>query len=195
MHNVGHYAQALICKTIPEITFPRVTILSLISRKWMETHLTNRPKLQNLVAEAKLLQSVRSITRRRLTAQDSPVYILVGPWPNPRKVHEIEIWWEICLPTRSQFCTSWWRHQIETFSALLAIYTGNSPVPGEFPIQRPVTRSFDVLFDLHLNKRLSKQWLGWWFETQSHPLWRHRNDVRTTQLSWHQQYCDLFGSL
>ena len=29
-------------------------------------------------------------------------------------------------------------------SALLAICAGNSPVPGEFPAQRPVTRSFDV---------------------------------------------------
>ena len=29
--------------------------------------------------------------------------------------------------------------------------------PGEFPAQRPVKRSFDVFFDLGLNKRLSKQ--------------------------------------
>ena len=41
---------------------------------------------------------------------------------------------------------------METFSALLAICVGNSPVPGEFPAQRPVTRSFDVFFDLRLNK-------------------------------------------
>ena len=33
--------------------------------------------------------------------------------------------------------------------------------PGEFPPQRPVTRSFDVFFDLRLNKRLSKQPWGW----------------------------------
>ena len=70
---------------------------------------------------------------------------------------------------------SWWRHQMETFSALLAICAENSPVPGEFPAQRPVTRSFDVFFDLHLNKQLGKQWWGWWFETLAHPLWRHRN--------------------
>ena len=66
---------------------------------------------------------------------------------------------------------------METFSALLAICAGNSPVPGEFPTQRPVTRSFDVYFDLRPNKRLSKQSWGWWFETQSRPLWRHRNDI------------------
>ena len=69
--------------------------------------------------------------------------------------------------------SSWWRHQMETFSALLAICAGNSPVTGEFPTQRPVTRSFDVFFDLRQNKRLSKQPWGWWFETPSRPLWRH----------------------
>ena len=47
----------------------------------------------------------------------------------------------------------WWRHQMETFSALLAIYAGNSPVTGEFPAQRLVTRSFDIFFDLRLNQR------------------------------------------
>ena len=47
--------------------------------------------------------------------------------------------------------------------------------PGEFPTQRPVTRSFDVFFDLRLNKRLSKQPWGWWFEPPSWSLWRHRN--------------------
>ena len=69
----------------------------------------------------------------------------------------------------------WWRHQMETFSALLAICAGNSPVAGEFPTQRPVTRSSDVFFHLRLNKRLSKQSWGWWFETLSRSLWRHCN--------------------
>ena len=68
---------------------------------------------------------------------------------------------------------------METFSALLAICAGNSPVPGEFPAQRSVTRSFDVFFDLRLNKRLSKQSWGWWFEKLSCPLWRHRNAHQT----------------
>ena len=64
---------------------------------------------------------------------------------------------------------------MDTFYALLAICAGNSPVPGEFPAQKPVTRSFDVFFDLRLNKRLSKQSWGWWFETLPRPLWRHCN--------------------
>ena len=65
---------------------------------------------------------------------------------------------------------------METFSALLAICAGNSPVTGEFPTQRPdTTRSFDVFFDLRPNERLSKQSWGWWLETLSGSLWRHRN--------------------
>ena len=69
----------------------------------------------------------------------------------------------------------WWHHQMETFSALLALCAGNSPVTGEFPSQRPVTRSFDVLFDLRLNKCLNKQSRCLWFETPSRSLWRHCN--------------------
>ena len=55
-------------------------------------------------------------------------------------------------------------------------------VHGEFPTQRPVTRSFDVFFDQRLNKRLSKQWWGWWLEKLSRPLWRHRNVMTIVQL-------------
>ena len=73
-------------------------------------------------------------------------------------------------------CTSRWRHQMETFSALLAICVGNSPLTGEFPAQRPVMRSFDVFFHLRLNKWLSKQSWGCWFGTPSRSLWRHPYD-------------------
>ena len=50
---------------------------------------------------------------------------------------------------------------METFSALLAICVGNSPVTGEFPAQRPMNQSFCVFFDLRLNTRLSKQSWRW----------------------------------
>ena len=71
----------------------------------------------------------------------------------------------------------WWLHQMETFSALLTIFSGNSPVTSEFPAQRQVTRSFDAFFDLRLNKRLSEQLWGWWFERPSRPSWRHCNTL------------------
>ena len=64
-----------------------------------------------------------------------------------------------------------WKHFPRNWPFVRGIH-----VPGEFPTQRPVTRSFDVFFDLRLNKRLSKQSWDWWFETLSRPLWRHCND-------------------
>ena len=90
---------------------------------------------------------------------------MVSPY-NKLLNEQFRSWW---------FEMPWWRHQMETFFALLAICAGNSPASGEFPSQRPGTRSFDIFFDLQLNKRLSKQSWGWWFETPSCPLWRHGN--------------------
>ena len=62
---------------------------------------------------------------------------------------------------------SLWRHQKETLSALLAICAENSPITGEFPAQRPVTRSFDVFFDLHPNN-------VWVNDREAGDLRRHR---------------------
>ena len=81
---------------------------------------------------------------------------------------------------------TWWRHQMETFFAVLAICAGNSPVTSGFPLQRPVTQSFDISFELRLNTRLSKQWWGWWFETPLRPLRRHCNDC-----AWWNHSSDL----
>ena len=89
---------------------------------------------------------------------------------------------EIHIPGQICIFNAWWRLQIETFPALLAICALNSPV---FPAQRPVTQSFNVFFDLRLNKRLSKQSWGWRFETSSHPVWRrHCNGTRWGRLSY-----------
>ena len=96
----------------------------------------------------------------------TPLYL----WFNFPSLSKIGRWY------RQYWFYTWWRHQMEIFSALLALCAGNSPVTGEFPAQRPMTRSFDVVFYPRLNKRLSKQAWGWWFETQSRPLWRHCND-------------------
>ena len=82
---------------------------------------------------------------------------------------------------------TWWRHQMETFSALLSFCAGNSPVTGEFPSQRPVTRGLDAFFDLRLNKRLSKQLSRRWFVTPSHPLLHHCNEA----ITWANVYPEL----
>ena len=90
---------------------------------------------------------------------------------------------------------SWWRHQMETFSALLALCAGNSPVTGEFPAQRPVTQSSDVCVDLRLNKRLKKQSWDLWFETPSRSLWRHGNVLCLNHLTVMYQNVQLFIAL
>ena len=65
---------------------------------------------------------------------------------------------------------SWWRHQMETFSALLALCDAE-------------------LWCFLWSKRLSKQSWGWCFETPSHPLWRHCNvliiSYQLIKVEWH----------
>ena len=97
--------------------------------------------------------------------------------------------WDVTMiiySTWLKFIIILWRHQMETFSALLAVCAGNSPVTGELSSQRPVTRSFDVLFDLSQNKRLSKQSRRRWFKTPLRSLWYHCND---TCLCHQVNYC------
>ena len=70
-------------------------------------------------------------------------------------------------------------------SGLLALCGGTPSVTDGFPSsQRQVTHSFDVFFDLRLNKRLSKQSRRLWFETPSPSLWLHCNDIYLTWTSW-----------
>ena len=71
--------------------------------------------------------------------------------------------------------TSWWRHQLKTFPALLALCEKEFSVDRWIPSQRPVRLCFDVFFDLRLNQRLNKQSRRWWFETSSRSSWRHCN--------------------
>ena len=80
---------------------------------------------------------------------------------------------------------SWRRHQMEAISALLALCARNSPVTGEFPAQRPVTRSFNVFLDLRLNQQLSKQWILRCFKTPFRPLWRYCHEVKLGNDSLH----------
>ena len=64
---------------------------------------------------------------------------------------------------------------METFSALLAIYTGNSPVPGDFHTQRPVTRSFDIFICVWIN--------GWVNNGEAGDLRRYRAHYDVTVMN------------
>ena len=68
-----------------------------------------------------------------------------------------------------------WKHFPRYWSFVRGIH--RSPMPSEFPSQRPVTRSFDAFFVLRLNKRLSKPSRHRWFERPSRSLWRHCNGI------------------
>ena len=107
-------------------------------------------------------------------------------WPNyvisNRKVGQqwykkwLDIWWHQAITRTEPILTyhhwgpvtinAWWCHQMETFPALLALCVGNSPHKGQW------RTTLMFFFDLHLNKWLSKQPWGWWFETPSRSLWR-----------------------
>ena len=79
---------------------------------------------------------------------------------------------------------------METFSALLALCEGNPPVTGEFSSQRPVKQGFDLFFDVHMNKGLSKQSSRRWFETPWRSLWRHCNGKYASVAGAY--YCEQF---
>ena len=76
-----------------------------------------------------------------------------------------------------------WRHnerdgviKSKHFPRYWPLCAGNSSVTGEFPSQRPATRSFGVFVDMCLNKRSSEQLWGCWFEMPLGSLWRHCNE-------------------
>ena len=100
-------------------------------------------------------------------------------WSNDRL--KVPLHWPVSASIILVKFIAWWRHQIETFSAVLAICAGNSPVPGEFPAQRPVTRS--LMFSLIC------VWInGWVNNSEAGDLRRHRAhyDVIVMDFSWRQ---------
>ena len=130
--------------------------------------------------ESEVKQSRHSVNLQRLLGIAAWISNVMGMSPERTGIvcHGVKSLQHIRYPN-----FTWWRHQMETFSALQAICAGNSPVPGELPAQRPLTRIFDVFFDLRRNKRLRKQSWGWWFETLSCPLWRHCNEMNCSDLN------------
>ena len=94
---------------------------------------------------------------------------------------------------------AWYRPSMMTLSNG-TIFRVTGPLCGEFtglrwiPAQRPVMRSFDVFFDLRVNKQLSKQSWGWWFKTLSCSLLRHRN-VAWTILSPTQKTANTYWGI
>ena len=85
-------------------------------------------------------------------------------------------WHDKCLPI-AWVNESWWRHQMETVFALLALCEGNPQEIGGFPSQKASNVGFDVFFEVHLNKRINKQSSRRWFHTPGLSLRRHCNVI------------------
>ena len=96
-------------------------------------------------------------------------------------------WFVACLPVNVRdgvYCVTWWRHQMETFSMLLAICAGNSPVTNEFPSQRLVTRSFGVFFIC--------AWINCWVHNrEAADMRRHRANYDVTVMSLNSDVCSI----
>ena len=100
--------------------------------------------------------------------------------------------WEPC--DHADFPSEWWRHQMETFSALLALCAGNSPTTANFPHKGSWRGALVyVFFDVHLNKPLGKQSWGWWFESPSCSSWRYCN-AHLQPNCWNHAYL-IYSSL
>ena len=87
----------------------------------------------------------------------------------------------VCGCVISVLPLSWWRHQMETFSALLAICAEKSPVTGEFPAQRPVTQSFDVFF-------ICARTNGWVNNCEAGDLRHHRAHYDVTVMRFEETF-------
>ena len=91
---------------------------------------------------------------------------------------------KLAMKKAAPFNISWWRHQMKTFSALLAFCAGNSPVTGEFPSQRPVTRSFDFFLWSAPKQTLVQTIETPVIETPSCSLWCHCNGHRSLSVTF-----------
>ena len=96
--------------------------------------------------------------------------VVLSVWQqNITKIYEAHVAYIfiITLNLHTAVKRGWWRHQMETFSALLALSGGNSPVTSEFPPQRPVTRSF--MFSLIC------AWINGWVNNREAGEGRHHS--------------------
>ena len=86
------------------------------------------------------------------------------------------VYWQHDLSKISRHISMMTSSKLKHFPRSWPFARGIHRSPVNSPQKRPMTRNFDVFFDLRLNKRLSKQSWGWWFDTSLRPLWRHCNE-------------------
>ena len=112
-------------------------------------------------------------SQRPVTPSFSLIYAWINDWANNRDADDVRVLWRHCNT-----------HMIWSVVHTYRVITGHRWIPRT----KPVTESVDGFFHMCLNKRLSKQSWGWWFETPSRSLWRHRNEtilISTKFFSWY----------
>ena len=146
-----HLPWCCITHTYCFIYYRQTSSISCIQNSSRHAVVLPNPLKPGVKSKMKMWFEQRRLAMVQLNVNDQQVYYLLR--------------WDLCMMTSSN------GNIFRVTGPLCREFTG----PGEFPTQRPVTRSFDVYFDLRLNKRLCKQSWGWWFETLLCPLWRHSN--------------------
>ena len=112
-----------------------------------------------------------------LFKDQAPIESIYGAWSSNewQRRHPCDTLWDLQIICRSI-------RQMQTHDDVIKWkhFPRYWPFVRGIPSQRPVTRSFDVIYDLCLNKRFSKQPRRWWFEMPWCSLWRHCNEINGT---------------
>ena len=97
-------------------------------------------------------------------------------------IHTLDNEWSDSIPWDGRTDLKWWRHEMDTFSALLTICAGKFTGDRWIAPSKPIDAYLWCIFLIcALNKRLSKQSRGWWFETPSRSLWHHCKEMLITR--------------
>ena len=144
MLQLPHNVTSTVCDVIYRNIKPNIDTMPLnirvvtLSKSTQSIQQSTMPTLSPLTGMVITTNSGATIVTMTTVYIYIYIYILQGYHWNPKFTLVFQM-----IP--------WWRHQMETFSALLAICAGNSPVAGEFPAQRPVTRSLFSLICVWIN--------------------------------------------
>ena len=166
------YLQNIVC--VAPVLHSQMVRTNIVTN--IDTH-TN--KQTNTQGENIITSLTRVINITKITTFRTKLYEIGHIWPKSCYV----VWkkWSSWVKmTKIHDDVIKWKH----FPRYWPFVQGILQWPVNSPHKRPVTQSFDVFFDLRLNKRLSKQSRGWWFEMPSHTLWRHCN-VCWKYTLWH----------
>ena len=161
-------------------------------REWLWRHIHSPPEVARKHPHSDQRPDLlTSLIKYTCFASESQSFVQVDRHSYSTLDKHLMIYWKTNAPgprlssngfaRYSALLWSWWRHEMETYSALLALCAGNSPVPVNSPHKGQWRGALIFSLICVRKKRLSKQPWGWWFETPAWSLWRQCNDCRTSR--------------